>query len=69
MYPIIVSVSDYKSLFINQNRINFNNNNDLFFRFDNYTSTVVVDNITVSLGLWDTVIFNSILKKELNNQY
>lgn len=22
--------------------------------FDNYTSTVVVDNITVSLGLWDT---------------
>ncbi len=27
-------------------------------RFDNYTSTVVVDNITVSLGLWDTVSFN-----------
>ena len=23
-------------------------------RFDNYTSTVVVDSITVSLGLWDT---------------
>lgn len=22
--------------------------------FDNYTSTVVVDSITVSLGLWDT---------------
>ncbi len=25
-----------------------------FSSFDNYTSTVVVDNITVSLGLWDT---------------
>lgn len=31
--------------------------NVLLFSFDNYTSTVVVDNITVSLGLWDTVSF------------
>ena len=26
----------------------------IFNSFDNYTSTVVVDSITVSLGLWDT---------------
>jgi Ras-related C3 botulinum toxin substrate 1 len=26
----------------------------VFFSFDNYTSNVVVDNVKVSLGLWDT---------------
>src|SRR5271154_1423429 len=25
-----------------------------FFTFDNYTSNIVVDNVKVSLGLWDT---------------
>jgi len=56
MYQIMYRTFSFLKILLKKSKSDqLKNNKYSFFRFDNYTSTVVVDNITVSLGLWDTV--------------